>query len=369
MSEEKILIVEDCESTANYLIYCLEKLGYRPLSPLRTGEEALDKISGLKPDLILMDVELEGKLNGIETAALLRKKHDIPILYLTSHSEDEFLQQAKITEPYAYLIKPVREKELCANVEMALYRHKTEKHLLHTRKMDALGTLAGGIAHNFNNILVIIIGYAELAIDDLSEDNPIKENLKEILSGGLRARNMIQQILSFCQISEQEKMPMDIGSLLEENLSLLRCSAPGNIDIRHHITAEQRDIQADMSQIQQVIIQLCINAFQAMEEKGGILDIRLASTEICPEDISDLNTSASPGDKYIELTVADTGHGMSPEIMERIFDPFFTTGEIFRHSGMGLAVVHGIVKNHGGFISVSSEPGKGSTFRVLLPSM
>jgi DNA-binding response OmpR family regulator len=184
MPEEKILIVEDCESTANYLIYRLENLGYRPLSALRSGEETLDKISGLKPDLILMDVELEGKLNGIETAALLRKKHDIPILYLTSHSEDEFLQQAKITEPYAYLIKPVREKELCANVEMALYRHKTEKQLLHTRKMEALGTLAGGIAHNFNNILVIIIGYAELAIDNLSEDNPIKENLKEILYHG-----------------------------------------------------------------------------------------------------------------------------------------------------------------------------------------
>ncbi len=120
MGRARIMIVEDSESTANYLINRLEKLGYHPLPPAGTGEDAVEKIRELKPDLILMDVELDGKLDGIETAELILKKHDLPVLYLTSHSEDEFLQRARITEPYAYLIKPVRERELYANVEIAL---------------------------------------------------------------------------------------------------------------------------------------------------------------------------------------------------------------------------------------------------------
>jgi PAS domain S-box-containing protein len=240
-----------------------------------------------------------------------------------------------------------------------------EGQLRQAQKMEAIGTLAGGIAHDFNNILGIIVGNTELALLDVSEASPACHNLEEIRKACLRARDVVLQILSFSRQAEAERRPLKLGPLLRESLKLLRSSIPSSINIQQHIPSQKDVILADATQISQVLLNLCTNAVHAMRESGGRLDISLADMEIDAES-QKLYPDLRPGD-YVKLSVGDTGHGIDPTILDRIFDPYFTTKKVGEGTGLGLAVVHGIVKNHGGSITVESQPGQGSTFHVLLP--
>jgi signal transduction histidine kinase/ActR/RegA family two-component response regulator/HAMP domain-containing protein len=241
-----------------------------------------------------------------------------------------------------------------------------ERQLHQARKMEAIGVLAGGIAHDFNNILGIILGNAELAINDLPKWNPVAQNLMEIRTASLRARDVIRQLLSFSRKAEPKKEPVPIIPLIREALSLMRASIPANIKIEHDIADDCGAIIADPTQIHQVFINLCTNAAYAMEDTGGILRVGAARIHITGSN-SEMYPTARPG-PYFRLTINDTGKGMPPEIKARIFDPYFTTRDVGKGSGMGLAVVHGIVENHGGAIAIHSEPGKGSTFHILFPA-
>jgi|GEM_PF-3775910 PAS domain S-box-containing protein len=240
--------------------------------------------------------------------------------------------------------------------------------LLQAQKMEAIGTLAGGIAHDFNNILSALVGYTELTLDDTPEGTEAHANLLEVLKAGERARDLVKQILTFSrQDKEQEKKPVQISLIIKEALKFLRASLPTTIDIRQDISCPTGKILADPTQIHQILINLCTNAAQAMQESGGVLTVSLQEVDWGPGDQvpgSDL----LPG-PYLRLTVSDTGQGMSPKVMARIFEPFFTTKELGGGTGMGLAVVHGIVKSHGGEIKVFSKPGKGSTFQVFFPKI
>jgi len=227
------------------------------------------------------------------------------------------------------------------------------------------GTLAGGIAHDFNNILGGILGYTELALDDVPEDSVIHINLRQILKAGHRAKDLVKQILSFSRQKEQERQPVSLSYIVKEVVRLLRASLPATIAINHDIKVDPDIIQADPTQIHQVIMNLSTNGAHAMKERGGTLDINLAGTVLDEEDIL-FYDGMRPG-KYIKLTVSDTGHGMEPYILERIFEPYFTTKEQEEGTGLGLAVVHGIVKSHDGIIKVYSEPGKGTIFHILFP--
>ena len=232
--------------------------------------------------------------------------------------------------------------------------------------MEAVGTLAGGIAHDFNNILAAIIGYSEMALTDSPKFSASEGYLQQVLKAGLRAKDLVQQILAFSRMKiHQERIPTAIQPLIVEALKLLRASLPSTIEIRQNISDEDGMVLGDATEIHQVLINLCTNAAQAMEEKGGVLEISLS------EETIDSNAPGTPeglsSGQYIRLTVCDTGHGMDPGILDRIFDPYFTTKEVGRGSGLGLAVVHGIVKNHGGAVTVSSKPGEGTTFVVYLP--
>lgn len=245
-------------------------------------------------------------------------------------------------------------------------RKQVEDQLRQSHKMEAIGTLAGGIAHEFNNILGIIIGNAELAIDDTPEWNPAHKNISEIKRAGLRAKEVVLQLLSFSRKTEQVQKPIDIAPVIKESIKLIRSSIPSNIEIHDHVPRSGDLILADTTQIHQVFINLCTNAAHAMDDSNeGILKIFLDTVDI--DEKTDTRFAKIHPGKYLELTVKDSGKGIEPEIRERIFDPYFTTKEIGMGTGMGLAVVHGIVTNHNGKILVNSEPGKGTSISILLP--
>jgi len=229
--------------------------------------------------------------------------------------------------------------------------------------MESIGTLAGGIAHDFNNALYSMIGFTELAMDDIPEGSLAKENLQEVLIGALRAKEMVKQILAFSREADSEKKPVEIQSVVKEALKLLRNSIPSTVEIRSDIDVDYDSVLADSTQIHQLVMNLATNAYQAMRKAGGVLELTLTQAAIGADD-ADLDLA--PG-SYLKLTVSDTGEGIDHVVIQRIFDPYFSTKAPGEGTGMGLAVVHGIVKSHGGDIKVLSELGKGTVFHVYLP--
>jgi CheY-like chemotaxis protein len=232
--------------------------------------------------------------------------------------------------------------------------------------MEALGTLSGGIAHDFNNILAAIIGFTELVHDVVPPGSRDAHHLQRVLEAGIRGRDLVRQMLTFSRKTEQEKKPLRLSSIVKETVKLIRATTPTTIGIRVNTRSESDLILADATQIQQVLMNLCTNAVHAMREKGGTLDIDLDGFNVPPSD-GDPH-GIKPG-LYARLTVRDTGAGISAGIMDKIFDPFFTTKKLGEGSGLGLSVVHGIVTQHGGYITVESEQGSGSTFTVYFPKI
>ena len=229
--------------------------------------------------------------------------------------------------------------------------------------MEAVSTFAGGIAHNFNNILGAIIGNTELARLDATGDLKIERNLRAALKAGIRARDLVQQILAFSSRAEEERKPLMIQPIVKDSLKLLTASLPATIKIRKNMDTQCGPILAVPTQVHQVVMNLCTNAYHAMRDKGGLLEVILKE-EYIGRNGSGLNL---PPGTYLRLSVSDTGHGMNEEILDRIFNPYYTTKPPGEGTGMGLSVVHGIVTSLGGDIRVLSEPGQGSTFHVYLP--
>ncbi len=264
------------------------------------------------------------------------------------------------------LLQEIAERQLAQASQK-----KLEKQLQQSRKMEAIGTLAGGIAHDFNNILTSIIGYTELILcsyergDTIKKSNLLKD-LDQIHKAGMRAKELVNQILAFSRQQEYQAIPLEIHIVIREAIKFLKASIPKSVEIREDIVDHDTLVLADATQIHQVVMNLCTNAYHAMRDTGGILAIELIHKEIHPydEQIGNLQLTTGP---YLLLKISDTGTGMRKEILERIFDPYFTTKEKGEGTGMGLAVVHGIVKNHGGSISVYSEVGKGTSFYIYLP--
>jgi PAS domain S-box-containing protein len=242
---------------------------------------------------------------------------------------------------------------------------RLEVQLQHAHKMEAIGTLTGGIAHDFNNILGIIIGNTELALDDVPEWNPAHSNLEEIKTAGLRAKDIVSQLLGFAHKTDQKLQPTKIVPVIRDSLKFLRATLPTSVTFRQNIQVSADTVLANSTQIHQIMLNLYTNAAHAMEESGGTLEISIQNL-VLDNNSADIYPDLSPGN-YVAIKVSDTGQGISPEIKDRIFDPYFTTKEIGKGSGLGLSVVHGIIQSHQGAISVDSEPGKGTTFNVFFP--
>jgi PAS domain S-box-containing protein len=242
---------------------------------------------------------------------------------------------------------------------------KLEDQLQQAQKMEAVGTLAGGIAHDFNNILSVIIGYTELILMNGNVDSEVKQNLKEIFNASKHARDMVKQILAFSRQSKHERKPIQARHIVKEALKMLRASLPATIKIQQKIEKNTGVIEADPTQFHQVLMNLCTNAAHAMHEKDGVLEISLSNIDW------DQNAAARPPElkpgPYLKLSVSDTGDGINPEAQDQIFEPYFTTKEKGEGTGLGLAVVQGIIKSHNGAVTVESEVGQGSTFHLYLP--
>ncbi|MEQ8189535.1 MAG: response regulator [Candidatus Eremiobacterota bacterium] len=244
-------------------------------------------------------------------------------------------------------------------------KKKLESQLRQKQKMEAIGTLAGGIAHDFNNILSAVIGFTYLALKEIPEGSKVYSNLEEVIQASYRATDLVKQILAFSRQSEQEKMPVQINVIVKEVLKLLRASLPATVEIRQKLGGGPYTVIADTIQIHQLLMNLCTNAFYAMREKGGLMEVSLSNFDL---DVN--NAVLYEGLKsgpYVKLVVKDTGHGIEPDVLEHIFEPYFTTKDPGEGTGLGLSVVHGIVRSHGGDITVNSQPGKGTVFEVLLP--
>ena len=244
-------------------------------------------------------------------------------------------------------------------------RQKVEEQLRHAQKMEAVGTLAGGIAHGFNNMLAVIIGNTELALDEIRADSLTGQLLQQVLEASMRSRALVRQILTFSRKGDSARSAVSLAPLIEETMKLLHGSIPGTVRTELRIEAESDTIRADPSQIQQVLMNLCNNAVHAMAENGGTLTVRLSNTTV--REGEPAPDRGMPPGAYAVLTVADTGSGIPEGIRARIFDPFFTTKATGQGTGMGLAVVFGIVKGHEGFITVESEEDKGSVFKAFFP--
>ncbi|MDA8126293.1 MAG: PAS domain S-box protein [Deltaproteobacteria bacterium] len=250
---------------------------------------------------------------------------------------------------------------------MDMTRRKVlEGQLRQSQKMEAIGTLAGGIAHDFNNILSAIMGYTEIAIADPALGERLRGYLRQVYGAGERARDLVKQILAFSRQGEGKLQPLRVSPIIKEVLKLLRASLPSTIQIRQELQSEEDTVLADATQIHQVLMNLCTNAAHAMRERKGELRIALFPVEVEPDDPLTTCHGLAPG-RYLKLTVSDTGSGIAPEIMNRIFDPFFTTKKKDEGTGMGLSVVHGIVKGCRGTVTAESEVGKGASFHVYLP--
>ena len=259
--------------------------------------------------------------------------------------------------------------EIAERQQAQASRKKLEQLLQQAWKMEAIGTLAGGIAHDFNNILSAIIGYTELAGLSLHDvdfvgKGKVTNDLEQVLQAGQRAKELVNQILAFSRQHDEQRKPVQVNTIVREALKLLRSSIPRSIEIRENITDHDTLILADPTQVHQIIMNLCTNASHAMRGQGGILTVELVHAESLDEKTHPLLLTPGP---YLLLKISDTGAGMEPAVLDRIFDPYFTTKKSGEGTGMGLAVVHGIVKSHDGHISATSEPGLGSSFLVYLP--
>jgi len=482
-----ILLVEDERIVAKDIERSVTGLGYKVAAIVQTGAAAFDKAREMKPDLILMDIKLKGEMDGIEAAGMIKDYYDVPIVYLTAFADDATLDRAKITEPFGYILKPFNDRELHTTIEMAVYRHRTEKllrqsekkyhtlfenskdsvfitdnntaiteynrsfldtflyhdtemtgvrifdlchdmtdahrlveqlnlncsvkefpmklkrrdgklleclvnavelkdadgqrsgyqgsvrdvteerlleaQLRHTQKIEAIGTLASGISHDFNNILTTISGYAGLLQIKMS-DPALKVYADNIASACEKAANVTKGLLVFSRKQNVSQMPVDINEVIRKFETFLGRLLRDDIVLDIGLSEEKLTILANRDQMEQVIMNLATNARDAMPD-GGTIYVATSRSVIDRE--SDLYEEFRRSGTFVRLTISDTGTGIDSSIREKIFDPFFTTKEAGKGTGLGLSIIYRIIKQHDGFINVKSEPGRGTSFDIYYP--
>lgn len=496
MNKRRIFITEDERLVAISLERKLNGLGYQVVGMASSGQEALEKVAETTPDLILMDIQLKGNLDGIETAAQLRTKIDVPIIYLTAYDDEATLQRAKLTEPFGYLLKPYQARDLRTTIEMALYKHTTERQikakerwsqatlssigegvittdihgnvtfingvaeqltqwaeseavgndisqvltlideettdtvtnpiidaittnqivnlaknttliakngvkipidnsiapiideqgdvnggvlvfrditerrqleeqLYQSKKLEALGQFTGGVAHHFNNMLTSIIGYVSFAMESLPRNHPARTDLERVLTVSQRAAALNNQLLAFTRRQDIKPTTINPNGLILTLRNKLDSLAQEGVILRLLLDPQLKLVKIDPNQFEELLINLATNACDAMPE-GGCLTVETQQKSVTGENLNG-DSGIPPGD-YSLVIISDTGVGMSQEVRSRIFEPFFTTKPVDQATGLGLSTCLGIVRQHGGYIKIKSEPKKGAGVTVYLPS-
>lgn len=497
MPKTRVFVVEDEAIISNDIQQSLLMMGYEISGTATTGESAVDKILSLRPDVVLMDIMLGGRMDGIEASEAISAKLSVPVIYVTAYADDRVIERAKLTEPFGYIIKPFEDRELHFAIQMAIYKHSMqerlkrknefvttiieslthpfyiidsenhsivmankaaafgelgpdtkchqlvynsgspctgdtghpclvdevsrtghsismehtdpgtekagartyqvhaypvfdpvtgkvaqvikymlditeqkalERQLYQSQRLESIGRLAGGVAHDFSNIMSAVLGYSEMAIMELPEDHPVREKLEIIRDAGEKAATLTKQLLAFSSRQIMELRPLDINRVIEEMVKMLVRLIGDDIMLDIHPGKDTNGLSviADRGQIEQIVLNLSVNARDAMPA-GGTLSIQTSSLTLDADSAERPHVALKDG-RYIVLRVADTGEGMSAEIRERIFEPFFTTKKEGRGTGLGLSTVYGIVKQHHGAIEVESTPGRGTAFLIYIPA-
>ncbi len=490
MSQLKVQIVEDEGVVALDIRRHLESFGYRVTGSYASGEEAIANFENDDPDLVLMDIRLQGQMDGIEAAQIVREQFRVPVIILTAYADEKTIERAKFIEPFGYIIKPFEERELRTNIEMALFRHKLEtrlqeseeryrrffqedlsadfvaddqgvllacnrsfvkyfgfhsseevegtlldarfpdeaqamdfwrqlkqnkrlvlheldllradgtklnllanvvadtdenghisevkgylidiskrKHLEHqlrqAQKLEAIGRLAGGVAHDFNNILTVILGYSTIVQEKLQKnDSAIENEVIGIEEAAKRASTLTRQLLAFSRRQILKPKQIHLNELIKNLEKMMRRLVTEEIGMYLDLSADPDTVWVDPGQIEQVLMNLIVNARDAMPQ-GGRISIRTMIHEFANPEPSPMG-EIPPG-KYVCAAVRDTGVGIEPSMLKMIFEPFFTTKSEEKGTGLGLSTVYGIIKQSSGFLQIDTEPNKGSTFWILLP--
>ena len=375
----RLLLVEDESIVALDVADQLASLGYQVTAIAASGEEAVEKATELRPQLVLMDIMLKGEMDGVAASAQILETLDIPVVFLSALSDADTLDRAKRTGPFGYLLKPFDERELHVAIECAIWRHEMEREaaakkarfeeqLRETQKMEAVGQLIAGVAHNFNNALAVVLGNIEL----MQLATPDDGNLGDARAAASRAAEMVKQLLLFTRHTSYKHEVMDIRSLVHNVAAMCR----GTFDRKIAINFEAGDgvvaVAGDVAQLRQTILNLSLNARDSLgdvqnSDGSPRIDFKVEPLHFVTEDQL-RHPLAEVGD-YVRISVADNGSGMEEVVQRRIFEPFFSTKEVGKGTGLGLSSVYAIVHEHLGWVECSSSWGKGSTFSVYLPAL
>lgn len=364
----KILAIDD--SHVNLLIVkgSLEQhLPNAQFKAAHSGREGLELARSWQPGTILLDLQMPG-MDGYETIRHLKQDPAtafIPIIIITA-ADVAAKERIKALElgADAFLQKPISSLELVTHIKVMLRVKKAEERLRHSQKLEAIGILAGGIAHDFNNILTVIRGYSTMLLMQTSSNSPQYESLQMIVDSVKRATSLTQSLLTFSRKQEVSPSKAELCTLVSSFEKFIKRIIGENITLNFACDHQTVPASVDRSMIEQMLMNLVINARDAMPD-GGLLNITSANANLTDDEAASLDLT--PG-LYTRLTVSDTGCGIPKELQARIFDPFFTTKEIGRGNGLGLSMVYGIVRQHGGAIHVDSTPGNGTTFSIYLPA-
>ncbi len=396
-----ILVIEDTPESLELLEQLLEKEGYA----VRLIPEASLAVMSARtnpPDLILLDIMMP-EMDGYDVCWQLKSDEatrDIPVIFISAL--DGLVDKIKAFSAGGvdYITKPFQREEVLARIsthlrirnlqkqlaeanqhleqrvlertEALVRSHQDkldiERQLQQAQKTESLGLLAGGIAHDFNNVLFGMIGYLQLTLEKLPKEEKVYRWTKEVFQGAMRASDLVNQILTFSRRSDVKLQALEIHLVVSEALKLVKSTLPASIRIRQKIDKKCGTVMADPTQIHQIAMNLITNAYHAMQENGGTLNVSLASVLLDADDLDSKGLNLGPGE-YVCFTVEDSGVGITPHVMGHIFDPYFTTKKKDKGTGLGLAVVYGIVTGYGGDITVSSIPGEGSVFEVYLPKI
>ena len=373
MTPAKVMIVEDNTTVAKDLQGCLQDLGYEVTSIHASGEEATRNIESECPDVVMMDIHLRDQMTGIEAAEIIHEKFGAPVVFLSAYSDRNLLDKAKQVGAFGYLVKPFEERELFANIEMAIYKFKAEEErrirenqCAHMEKLEGLRLMAASLAHNFNNILQVPMGCNDLLKELLSTNSECLELIEDSMVAIKRASKLSQQMLVYVGQGKDVFKTINLMKEVERAYGSWVVKLPGQHSLKVDTTLSEAFIKADPEHIQNLVGNLVINATEAIGDAAG--EIIISGQEVSGQEVwlqEKFERYEFTKENYFILKVTDTGCGMDETTLTRIFDPFFTTKFIGR--GLGMAVSLGIVEGHGGAVVVESQPGEGTEVSITFP--
>jgi signal transduction histidine kinase len=367
MTGARILIVEDEAILAEELSTRINRMGLAVAGIAACADDAMARAADSAPDLVLMDIRLQGATDGVDAALAIRDRFDLPVVFVTAHSDGTTVGRAKLAGPFGYVIKPFNQQELSVAIEMALHKHAADRHehqLLETQRTESLGRVAGSVAHDFSNLLVPIIGNANLAALEVDPQSRAAVYLERINEAAERAAVLCRQMLAYSGRGHLQIEASSVNAIIENMQELLRAPAKKRVALTFCLGPGLPDIAVDANQIQQLLMNLVLNAVEAVGDADGSIVVRTRSERVLEDAVSAAGP-LTPG-SYVVIEVADSGAGIELDATERIFEPFFTTKAFGR--GLGLAAARGIARGHRGAIGVDSMPGHGATFFVYLPA-